>query len=33
MISYVIDLIWSGQFHIISHPKVDLVIYYLTYLI
>ncbi len=30
MTSHMIDLTWLGQFHIITHPKVDLVIYHLT---
>ena len=31
--SYIMDLIWSKQFHIITHPMIDLIIYHLTYLI
>ncbi len=30
MSSHVIDLLLSGQFHIITHPKVNFVIYHLT---
>ena len=35
MTSHVIDLIWSGQFHIITYPKINLllIICYLIYLI
>ena len=33
MTSHVIDLTWSEQFYIITHPKVDLVIDHLIYLI
>ncbi len=34
MTSYMIDLTWSGQFHIITHPEINfwLIIYHLTYL-
>ncbi len=34
MTSYVMDLTWLEQFHIITHLKVDfsLIIYHLTYL-
>ncbi len=33
MTSLMIDLTRLGQFHIITHPEVDLVIRHLTYLI
>ena len=33
MTSYVMDLTWLKQFHIIIHPKIDLFIRHLTYLI
>ncbi len=32
MASHVMDITWSGQFHIITYLEIDLVIYYLTYL-
>ncbi len=32
MTSHVMDLIWLGQFYIITYPEVDLAIRQLTYL-
>ena len=32
MTSHVMDLTWSGQFYIITHSEINLVISHLTYL-